>query len=143
MLVEDTLAKAFAEQRFALTLMAVFAALALVLAIAGLYAVLSQAVVQRTSEIGVRMALGARAGDIWNLIVVRGMMLTAAGIAIGMVAAYALSKYIRSQLYETSPTDLASFGAVASVMALVALAACTMPTRRALKIDPITALRTE
>ena len=140
-LAEHTLARAFAEQRFALTLMTVFAALALVLAVAGLYAVLSQTVVQRTQEIGVRMALGAQRVDIWNLIVLRGMVLTAAGIAVGVAGAFALSKYIRSQLYETSPTDPASIALVALLMLAVALAACWMPTRRAMSVDPITALR--
>ena len=142
-LAEHTLAKAFAEQRFALTLMTVFAALALVLSVAGLYAVLSQIVVQRTQEIGVRIALGAQRVDIWSLIVLRGMVLTAIGIAVGVAGAFGLSRYIRSQLYETSATDPASIALVAGLMAGVALIACWVPTRRALRVDPIAALRSE
>ena len=140
-LAEHTLAKAFAEQRFALTLMTVFAALALILSVAGLYAVLSQIVVQRTQEIGVRIALGAQRVDIWNLIVLRGMTLATTGVIVGVAGAFALSRYIRSQLYETSPTDPASIALVAGLMLLVALIACWMPTRRAMTVDPIAALR--
>ena len=140
-LAEHSLAKAFAEQRFALTLMSVFAGLALVLSVAGLYAVLSQVVAQRTQEIGVRVALGAQRVDIWNLIVLRGMALTAVGVLVGVASAFALSKYIQSQLYETSPTEPATIGLVAGLMLVVALAACWIPTRRAMAVDPIATLR--
>ena len=140
-LAEHSLAKAFAEQRFALTLMTVFAALALILSVAGLYAVLSQVVVQRTQEIGVRIALGAQRVDIWNLIVLRGMALTVIGIGVGVAGAVALSRYIRSQLFETSPTDPPTIALVASLMLAVALVACWIPTRRAMAVDPIATLR--
>ena len=143
LLTEDMLARAFAEQRFAATLMTLFAGLALALAVAGLYALLSQMVVQRTHEIGVRIALGARTSDVLNLIVLRGMALTVLGICLGTGAAYMLSRYLRSQLYAIAPTDPRSFVAVAMVVTAVALIACWMPARRAVSVDPVDALRTE
>jgi len=142
-LVEDLLAASLKEQRFALVLMTSFAVLALVLAAAGLYAVLSNLVAQRRQEIGIRVALGARTSHVMNLVVIRGLALTLLGIAIGLAGSFALARYIRSQLFEVSARDPFSFATVAIVLAAVALLASWVPTRRALSIDPATALRTE
>jgi putative ABC transport system permease protein len=142
-LVEHLLDESIREQRFALVLMTAFAGLALLLAGAGLYAVLSHTVLQRRQEIGIRVALGARRIDVLNLIVSRGMALTLAGVSAGLVAAYALSRYIASQLYEVSAHDPLSFAAVAVALTAIALLACWVPTRRALRIDPAVALRLE
>jgi putative ABC transport system permease protein len=140
-LASHELAEHLAERRFALTLMALFAALALVLSIAGLYAVLSQIVVQRRHEIGVRMALGARGADVQRMILARGMMLVAIGLVVGLGGAWSLSRYLSNQLYEISPRDPASFAIVTMCLIGAALLACWVPTRRALAIEPAVALR--
>jgi putative ABC transport system permease protein len=130
-----------AERRFALMLMAVFAAIALLLSVAGLYAVLSHIVAQRRHEIGVRMALGARRADVQRLILARGMVLVAIGLAAGLAGAWSLSRYLAAQLYEISPRDPASFAVVTVSLIVAALLACWVPTRRALAIEPAVALR--
>ncbi|CAN5653188.1 hypothetical protein BH18ACI5_BH18ACI5_26240 [soil metagenome] len=140
---EDLLAASLKEQRFALVLMTSFAVLALVLAAAGLYAVLSNLVLQRRQEIGIRVALGARTSDVLNLVVLRGLALTLVGLAIGLAGSLALARYIRAQLYEVSARDPFSFTTVAITLTVVALLASWIPTRRALSIDPATALRGE
>jgi putative ABC transport system permease protein len=140
-LASHELAEHLAERRFSLTLMALFAALALVLSIAGLYAVLSQIVAQRRHEIGVRMALGARGGDVQRMILSRGMTLVAIGLAVGLAGAWSLSRYLASQLYEISPRDPISFAFVTMCLIGAALLACWAPTRRALAIEPAVALR--
>jgi putative ABC transport system permease protein len=140
-LASHELAEHLAERRFALTLMAMFAALALVLSVAGLYAVLSQIVVQRRHEIGVRMALGARSADVQRLILARGMALVAIGLAGGLAGAWSLSRYLANQLYEISPRDPGSFAIVTLALIAAALLACWVPTRRALAIEPAVALR--
>jgi predicted permease len=140
-LASHELAEHLAERRFSLTLMALFAALALVLSIAGLYAVLSQIVAQRRHEIGVRMALGARGGDVQRMILSRGMTLVAIGLAVGLAGAWSLSRYLASQLYEISPRDPISFAIVTMCLIGAALLACWVPTRRAVAIEPAVALR--
>ncbi len=140
-LASHELAEHLAERRFALTLMALFAVLALVLSIAGLYAVLSQIVVQRRHEIGVRMALGARGADVQRMILARGMMLVAIGLVVGLGGAWSLSRYLANQLYEISPRDPVSFAIVTMCLIGAALLACWVPTRRALAIEPAVALR--
>jgi putative ABC transport system permease protein len=140
---EDLYANAFGRQRFVLVLMSVFAAIALILAGAGIFAVLSQAVAQRTREIGVRVALGAAPADVFRLIVSRGMMLTVAGIALGLAGASALSRVLTSLLFEVSPYDPVSFAAVSGLLLAVACLACWLPTRRAMRVEPAVALRVE
>jgi putative ABC transport system permease protein len=142
-LVEDLLAASLKEQRFALVLMTSFAVLALVLAAAGLYAVLSNLVAQRRQEIGIRVALGARTSDVVNLVVLRGLALTLVGLTVGLAGSVAMARYIRSQLFEVSERDPFSFFTVAITLTLVALIASWVPMRRALSIDPATALRTD
>jgi putative ABC transport system permease protein len=142
-LVENLVAKSLTEDRFATVLMGTFAALALVLATAGLYAVLAQIVAQRRQEIGIRVALGASRRDIVQMVLSRGLVLTAAGIGIGLGGAWAAARALASQLYEVQPHDPVSFTVVPAALALVALLACWFPTRRALAVDPASALRTE
>ncbi|MEX1127701.1 MAG: ABC transporter permease [Vicinamibacterales bacterium] len=142
-LVADTYADMFAKQRFVLMLMGAFALVALVLTAAGIFGVLSQAVAQRTREIGIRMALGARPKDVMQLVVSRGLLLTAVGAVLGIGAALALVKTLRALLYGVEPTDPVSFAAVVFVLLAVALLACWLPTRAAMKVHPAVALRTE
>jgi putative ABC transport system permease protein len=142
-LVSDTYAEMFAKERFVLMLMGAFALVALVLTAAGIFGVLSQAVAQRTREIGIRMALGARPSDVMKLVVSRGMVLTGTGAALGIAAALALVKTLRTLLYGVEPTDPASFAVVTVLLLAVALIACWLPTRAAMRVHPAVALRTE
>jgi putative ABC transport system permease protein len=142
-LAEHLLAKSLTQERFAAVLMGTFAALALVLAAAGLYAVLAQLVMQRRQEIGIRVALGAAAADVAKLIVCRGLGLTAIGVAIGMAGAWTGARVLSSQLFEIAPHDPWSFTTVPVALIAIALLASWIPARRALSVDPASALRTE
>lgn len=130
-------------RRFALTILILFAALALVLAVSGIYGVISYSVTQRTQEIGIRMALGAEGSDVLRLVLGQFMRLTAVGVALGLVGAYAASRLMTSLLFGVTPTDVTTFVVVPIVLALVALVACLIPARRATRVDPLVALRYE
>jgi predicted permease len=130
------------SQRLAVTLVAIFGAMALFLAAIGLYAVISYSVSQSTRELGVRMALGAAAGDVLRLVISRGLRLTIAGIVIGAIAAFALTRLMGNLLYKVSPRDPIAYGFALLVLLAVALFACFLPARRATRIDPVRALRT-
>jgi ABC-type antimicrobial peptide transport system permease subunit len=121
----------------------VYSGLALLLAAVGLYGVMAYAVTQRTHEICVRMALGAQAGDVLGLMLRHGLKLTALGVALGLAGAFGLTRQLRTMLYSTSPTDPVTFGSVAALLLLVALAASYLPARRATRVDPLLALRHE
>jgi putative ABC transport system permease protein len=139
----DLVAESNAPRRLAATLIAVFAALALVLAAVGIYGVMSYAVAQRTQEIGLRMALGARREDILAMVLRSGTVMAVTGVAIGFVAALALARLITSLLFQTSATDPPTFSIVPVVLVAVALFACYLPARRATMVDPLVALRYE
>ena len=141
MALEQLLSESVAARKLSTVLLGLFAGLALVLATVGVYAVMSYAVRQRTNEIGVRVALGAKPGDIWRLVIGNGARLVLAGIAIGLAGALALTKLLSALLYGVAATDPITFGGVALVLACVALLACYVPARQAMRIDPAAALR--
>ena len=135
--------ESIAQRRFNLVLLAGFALLALVLASIGIYGVMSYSVAQRTREIGVRIALGAQSSDVLKLVLVQAVALTTAGVAIGLLGALALSRFLVSLLFQVKPTDPTTLIVVSTVLGLVALVACLVPARRAMKVDPLVALRYE
>jgi putative ABC transport system permease protein len=141
--MKEALGKEFGQRETGTTLLGVFAALAMLLAGIGLYGVLSYFVSQRIPEFGVRMALGAQSRDILWLVLKRGMGLALVGLAIGMAAAFALTRLMQSLLFEVSASDPLVFALIALLLAAVAFAACVIPARRAMKIDPMVALRYE
>jgi putative ABC transport system permease protein len=141
--MEDIVALAVADRSQQLTLLGVFAGLALLLAAIGLYGVLSYAVQQRTREIGVRMALGASASSVVRMMVTRGMLLTGAGVVLGLGAAWAATRGIQKLLYGVSASDPLTYAGVAALLSIVALAACWIPSARAARVDPIVVLREE
>jgi putative ABC transport system permease protein len=139
----EYLSSSVAAPRFSTTLLAIFAAVALVLTIVGLYGVMSYSVAQRTNEIGIRLALGAQSRDVLLMIVKQGGTLILLGLAIGLVGAFALTRLIASLLFGVTAKDPITFGAVAVLLAIVALLACYIPALRATKVDPMDALRCE
>jgi putative ABC transport system permease protein len=141
--MEDLIDDSFKPQRFNAFLMGLFAALALLLAVVGLYGVLSYMVAQRRHEIGVRMALGAQSRNIVLLVLKQGLRLTILGVAIGLAGAFGLTRLLERLLFGVSATDPLTFILIALLLTLVALLACWMPARRAAKVDPLVALRTE
>lgn len=141
--LEDLLGETLAPRRMQTSLLATFAGLALLLASLGIYAVLSFAVTQRTQEIGVRVALGARPGDVLRMVFSRGLTLFSMGAAIGLTAALALAQTMAHLLYGVSASDPLSFASVTALLAGVTLLACYIPARRATRVDPLVALRSE
>jgi predicted permease len=137
------IARSLVSRRFAMILLGVFAAIALVLASIGIYGVMSYVAGQRTHEIGLRMALGAQRSDVLKLVFREAAMMVFAGVAIGLIAAGALTELIKSLLFGISSTDPATFAAVATLLSAVAFGACYLPTHRAMLVDPIVALRHE
>jgi putative ABC transport system permease protein len=132
-----------ADRRFLMALMGIFAVLALVLTIIGLYGVISYLVNQRTQEIGIRMALGAQMRDIIRMVLNHGMVLVLTGVALGLGAAWLLTRLMSRLLYQVSATDPLTFVAISLLLITVALLACYIPARRATKVDPLVALRYE
>jgi len=137
------LSSAIAPQRSSAILLLIFAAMAMALAAIGMYGLISFSVSQRTQEIGMRMVLGATRADVLRLIVAQGLRLTIAGLAIGVVAAFALTRLLTRMLFGIGPLDPLTYGAIPVLLALVALLACYLPARRAVRVEPMEALRYE
>ena len=124
-------------------LLTAFSVVAVVLSGIGIAGVMANAIVQRTREIGVRLALGAQPGDVLAMVLRQGMRLVALGLVIGLFGAFALSRVLQSLLYGTTPTDLPTYAAVALLLGAVALVATWLPARRATRVDPVVALQAE
>ncbi len=141
--MDDVLAASLKQQRFLAALTGSFAVLALVLAAVGIYGVMSYAVTQRTREMGIRMALGATTSQVAGMVIREGMVLALAGIGIGVVASFALTRFLATLLFEVKSSDPLTFAAVSLLLIVIALAAVLIPARRATKVDPMVALRYE
>lgn len=141
--MEDVVADATAQPRFMLVLLAAFSVVATMLAAVGIYGVVGYAVAQRTREIGVRVAVGAVPRDVLRLVLGEGLRIACIGIVIGAAGALLLMRLMRGVLYGVTPSDPATFVAAAAALGLVALLASWLPAKRALRIDPVTALRGE
>lgn len=141
--IEDIMRFALWGPRTGAALMSVFGGMALLLTSLGIYAVMAHAVGQRTREIGIRLAIGAQSGSVLGLVLRRGLAVVALGLAAGLGAAYGLTRFVGSFLFEVKATDPLTFAAIAMILGAVALLACYVPARRATKVDPLVALRTE
>jgi ABC-type antimicrobial peptide transport system permease subunit len=141
--MDDIVSRSISRQRFNVLLMSVFGAAALLLAAIGIYGLMAYSVQQRTREIGIRMALGAQADRVRRMVVFQGMRLAVAGVVVGLVAAFGLTRVIASFLYGVEARDPAVFVAIPAVLTLVSLVAVYLPARRASTVDPLAALRYE
>jgi putative ABC transport system permease protein len=141
--MDDRLSDSLSPQRFSVTLVSLFTVLALGLALVGVYGVMAYMVAQRTHEIGIRMALGARPRDMLTMVVAQGLRLALAGVAIGLIAALAATRLMTSLLFGISAHDPWTAVVVCAVLTSVTLLACYIPARRAMRVDPMVALRYE
>jgi len=141
--MDEIRAESVAPERLNLTLLSLFAGIALVLAIVGIYGVMSYSVTQRTHEIGIRMAIGARPLDVFKMILGHGMKLTLIGVALGLVGAFILTRFMATMLFGVAPTDATTFAGISVLLIAVALVACYLPGRRATKVEPTISLRYE
>jgi predicted permease len=141
--VNDLLMKTIATQRFVMTLLTVFAGIAIALSAIGLYGVIAYMVSQRTREIGIRIALGAEGADIRRLVLSRGVMLAAVGLVVGLLGAIATTRALRESLYGVTPSDPLSFAIGAGALLVIAVVACAVPARKASKVDPAVAMRAD
>ena len=141
--MDNIISDSLANRRFSMILLGIFAALALVLSAVGIYGVTSYLVGQRTHEIGIRLALGAQTSDVLRLILGQGAKMALIGVAIGIAAALGLTRLMANMIFGVSAHDPLTFAGVALILVAVALAACYVPARRAMRVDPIAALRYE
>jgi putative ABC transport system permease protein len=141
--MDDVVAKNLAARRFALELLGVFTAVAFLLACIGIYGVMAYTFSQRIGEIGLRMALGAQRSDILKIVLGEGALLVAFGVVAGLIGSVMLTRFLETMLFDIQPTDPITFGALTTVLAVVALVACLIPARRAIRVDPLIALRHE
>ena len=141
--LQEILSESVGQRRFQMLLVLLFAGAALALAAIGTYGVLSYAVARRTSEMGIRMALGAAQGEVLAMVLRQGMMPVLAGLAGGALVALAVGRYVESLLYQVSPRNPAAFVVSAAVLLMVSVAACLVPARRATRVNPVEALRFE
>ena len=141
--MDEIIARSMADRRFALELLGIFAAVALLLAAIGIYGVMAYSFSQRTHEIGIRIALGAQRLDIFRMAVGEGMRLVAMGLVVGLIGAAALTRFVRTMLFGVRPSDPVTFAATSAALAAVAFLACYLPARRATRVDPLVALRDE
>jgi putative ABC transport system permease protein len=141
--MDGILSDSLASRRFSMILMAIFAALALLMACVGIYGVISYLTSQRTHEIGIRVALGAERRDVLRLVIGQGLKLALVGVVIGIMGALALTRFLSSMLFGVKPTDPVTFIAVSLLLVGVGLLACYIPAHRATKVDPLVALRYE
>jgi len=141
--LNEVIADSLARQRFSMILLNAFAVVALLLASVGLYGVISYLVGQRTHELGIRLALGAQRKDVLRLVLSHGMKMALAGVALGLVGAVGLTRLMTTMLFGVSATDLTTFALLALLLTAVAMMACFVPARRAMKVDPMMALRHE
>jgi putative ABC transport system permease protein len=139
----DWIAASLARQRFTMVLFAAFAAAALLLAAVGIYGLIAYTVTRRTAEIGIRLALGAHPGDVFGLVFEQAGRLVALGLAAGLAGAFVLTRLLSTLLFGVSPHDPLTFGAIALLVCLVAALACLLPARRAIRVDPMIALRAD
>ena len=141
--MDEIRSESIAGERLNLTLLSLFAAIALVLAVVGIYGVMSYSVTQRTHEIGIRMAIGAQPRDVFKMIMGHGMLLAIVGVVLGLIGAFGLTRLMASMLFGVEPTDPSTFASIAVLLTSVALVACYIPGRRATKVDPVVSLRYE
>jgi putative ABC transport system permease protein len=141
--LSEHLRESLNRRRFNLVLLSLFSGVALLLAAVGIYGVISYGVTQRTHEMGIRTALGAKPRDVLTLVIRQAMVPALVGVGIGLLASFALTRLIRGLLFSVSVTDPTTFVAIAVLMTLIALLACLIPARRATKVDPLVALRYE
>ena len=141
--ISELVSDAVARYRFSMLLLAVFGGLALCIAAVGVYGVMAYTVSQRTRELGIRLALGARAASVRHLVLRRGLGMAGLGIGLGLLGALALTRLLASQLFDVSPTDPLIIATAAGTLAVVSAVACLVPAVRATKVDPVVALRSE
>ena len=141
--MDDIRGESMASPRFYLILLGIFAGVGLLLAVVGVYGVISYTVAQSRADIGIRMAIGARGDDVVRMFVDEGLVLTGVGLALGAVGAYALTRVMSRLLFGVTPTDVWTFGAMALLIGVVGFLACYVPARRAASVDPLVALKSE